>query len=73
MFFIKKQFKNIISLGIVGFCFFGGFSLLFYSFFVIYPLNQISEIEDQNENINLIFHPDINIITKPFKDVKINV
>ncbi|MBI4652824.1 hypothetical protein HY750_01035 [Candidatus Kuenenbacteria bacterium] len=73
MFFIKKQFKNIISWGIVGFCFFGGFSLLFYSFFIIYPLDQNFDAEIENENINLIIGPDVNVITKPLNNVKINI
>ncbi|MFH1838040.1 MAG: septal ring lytic transglycosylase RlpA family protein [Candidatus Kuenenbacteria bacterium] len=71
MFFIKKQFKNIISWGIISFCFFAGFGLLFYSFFIIYPLDQISETE--SENTNLITGADVNVITKPLNNVKINV
>lgn len=72
MFFIKKQFKNIISWGIFSFCFFAGFGLFFYSFFIIYPLDQISEAEDQNI---IDIGADINIISKPFdfSKVKINV
>jgi rare lipoprotein A (peptidoglycan hydrolase) len=73
MFFIKKQFKDIISWGIVSFCFFGGFSLFFYSFFIIYPLDEISKTEIENENIDLIISPDVNVITKPLNNVKINV
>ncbi len=76
MFFIKKQFneqyKNIISLGVFSFCFFAGFGLLFYSFFIIYPIEQISDTEDQNI---IDVSADINIVSKPFdlSKVKINV
>jgi rare lipoprotein A (peptidoglycan hydrolase) len=74
MFFIKKQFKDIISWGIVSFCFFGGFSLFFYSFFIIYPLDEISKTEIENENIaDLIIDSNVNVITKSLNNVKINV
>ncbi|MEK7166958.1 MAG: septal ring lytic transglycosylase RlpA family protein [Patescibacteria group bacterium] len=71
MFFIKKQFENIISWGIVSFCFFIGFGLLVYSFYIIYPLDEVFETE--NENINFTANPDVKVITQSLNNVKINI
>ena len=70
MFFIKKQFENIISWGVFGFCFLAGFSLFFYSFFVIYPLDQISEVEDQNI---ISIDEDVKVISNSFNFDKVKI